>query len=122
MFLRRKNMFITNLKKVKKIKPDMTGAEGVFKQVPLSREAGAPTFSFRVFTIEPGGHTPFHMHPFEHMQYVIEGNGALVEDDHEREIKKGDFALILPNEKHQVKNISATRDLLIICAVPKEYE
>ena len=115
-------MLITNLKKVKKIKPDMSGAEGIYKQVPLSGEVGAPTFSFRVFTIEPGGHTPFHEHPFEHMQYVIEGNGALVGDDREHKIKKGDFALILPNEKHQIKNTSEKRDLLIICAVPKEYE
>ncbi len=115
-------MLITNLIKVKKIKPDMPGAEGVYKQVPLSKEAGAPTFSFRVFTIEPGGHTPFHMHPFEHMQYVIEGRGALVGEGREREIKKGDFALIMPNEKHQIKNTSEARDLVLICAVPKEYE
>jgi hypothetical protein len=28
----------------------------------------------------------------------------------------------LPDEKHQIKNTSKTHNLLIICAVPKEYE
>jgi DNA mismatch repair protein MutS2 len=34
-----------------------------------------------VFTIEPGGHTPFHRHSFEHLNYVIEGTGAVVAED-----------------------------------------
>jgi len=115
-------MLITRLEKVNKTIPEMPGAEGVLKQVPLSKEGGVPTFSFRVFTIGPGGHTPFHQHPFEHMQYVIEGSGVLVAENREHEVKKGDFALILPDEKHQIKNTSKTHNLLIICAVPKEYE
>ena len=36
----------------------------------------------------------------------------------EREIEKGHFALVLPNEKHQYKNTGA-RPLILICAVPK---
>jgi quercetin dioxygenase-like cupin family protein len=115
-------MFITRLEKVKKVKPDMPGADGVYKQVPLSKEDGAPTFSFRVFTIEPGGHTPFHQHPFEHMQFVIEGSGALIAENQEYKIKKGDFALILSDEKHQIRNTSKARNLKLICAVPEEYE
>ena len=42
---------------------DMEGADKVFKQIPLSRQNGVPTYSFRVFTIEPGGHTTLHSHP-----------------------------------------------------------
>jgi quercetin dioxygenase-like cupin family protein len=54
---------------------------------------------------------------------VIRGKGAIVaEDGEEHEIKKGDFALILPNEKHQYKNKSANEPLVVICAVPVEYE
>ncbi len=116
-------MQISSLDKVKKIKPDMEGAKNVFKQVPISRDDGSPTFSVRVFTIDPDGYTPFHRHPFEHLNYVIEGYGAVVmENGEEREIKKGDFILVLPNEKHQYKNKSASEPMLIICAVPKEYE
>lgn len=115
-------MYITRLEKVEKTIPKMEDIKGVYKQIPLSREDGVPTFSFRVFTVKPGGHTPFHQHPYEHMNYVIQGEGALVAEDREHELKEGDFALILSGEKHQFKNTSESRNLLIICAVPKEYE
>jgi quercetin dioxygenase-like cupin family protein len=115
-------MYVTKLDKVEKTIPEMEGAKGVYKQIPLSRKNGVPTFSFRVFTIEPGGYTPFHQHEFEHMNYVINGEGILVAEDREHKLKEGDFALILPGEKHQFKNYSKNQNLLIICAVPKEYE
>ena len=88
----------------------------------MGSSIGAPIFSFRVFTIEPGGHTPLHSHPFEHMNYVIEGNGTVVGGNREIAVKKGNFALILPGETHQYRNTSTSEPLVIICAVPKEYE
>jgi quercetin dioxygenase-like cupin family protein len=115
-------MYVTRLDKVEKTILGMEGAKGVYKQIPLSRKDGVRTFSFRVFTIEPGGHTPFHQHEFEHMNYVINGEGILVAEDQEHELGEGDFALILPGEKHQFKNSSENQNLLIICAVPREYE
>ncbi len=116
-------MKISSLDRIEKIKPNLEGAKEVYKQVPISKQDGSPNFSFRVFTIEPNGHTPFHRHPFEHLNYVIEGHGTLVEENgKEHEVKKGDFALILPDEKHQYKNRSLKDSFMIICAVPKEYE
>jgi quercetin dioxygenase-like cupin family protein len=115
-------MYLTKLDKVEKTILGMEGAKGVYKQIPLSRKDGVPTFSFRVFTIEPGGYTPFHQHEFEHMNYVINGEGILVAEDREHELREGDFALILAGEKHQFKNSSENQNLLIICAVPREYE
>jgi quercetin dioxygenase-like cupin family protein len=115
-------MYITGLNRVAKTTPTLEGAKGVHKQIPLSREDGVPTFSFRVFTIEPGGHTPFHQHEFEHMNYVIEGEGILLGEDRDHELRQGDFALVLPGEKHQFRNSSQDQNLVIICAVPKECE
>jgi quercetin dioxygenase-like cupin family protein len=115
-------MYITRLNRVEKTTSTLEGAKGVYKQIPLSRKDGVPTFSFRVFTIEPRGYTPFHQHECEHMNYVIEGAGTLVGEDREHELREGDFALILPGEKHQFKNSSENQNLVIICAVPREYE
>ena len=115
-------MYITTLEKVKKTIPDMAGAKGIYKQIPISRENGTPTFSFRVFTIEPGGHTPLHNHPFEHLNYIIEGNGKVVANSLEHDLKKGDFVMVQPGEIHQYKNASSSYPLVMICAVPKEYE
>ena len=100
----------------------MAGAKGVIKQVPISARDGAPSYSFRVFTIEPGGNTPLHNHSFEHMNYIISGEGELMDGNNARPVKQGDFALVLPGETHQYRNTSAGQPLVLICAVPKEYE
>jgi len=116
-------MKIVSLDKIDKIEVTMEGARDVWKQIPISGNDGSPVFSFRVFTIEGNGYTPYHTHPFEHLNYVIQGHGTLVaEGGEEREVKKGDFALVLPDEKHQYRNKSATEPLIMICAVPKEFE
>lgn len=116
-------MKITSLDKVEKTVMTMEGAKNVLKQVPISKSDGTPAFSFRVFTIMPGGHTPYHSHPFEHLNYVIEGEGAVVmASGDEVAVKKGDFGLVLPDEKHQYKNLSPENPMIVICAVPKEYE
>lgn len=116
-------MKITSLNQVEKTIVTMEGAKDAYKQVPISAKDGTPAFSIRVFTIKPGGHTPFHSHPFEHINYIIDGKGVLVsKGGSERPIGKGEFALVLPNEIHQYKNTDPDHDLVMICAVPKEYE
>jgi quercetin dioxygenase-like cupin family protein len=115
-------VYITPLEKVTKFVPQMQGAKGVLKQIPLSKVDGVPNFSFRVFTLEPDGHTPLHKHDFEHLNYIIAGGGTLVGEGREQAIQKGDFALVPPGEMHQFKNTSSDQDLVLICAVPKEYE
>lgn len=116
-------MKITSLEKTEQMPAVMEGAERVLKQVPLSREDGAPNFSFRVFTIEPGGYTPHHGHPQEHLNYIISGSGV-VRDEHGQDhpVAAGDFIMILPDEVHQYRNNSDTEPLVFICAVSKEYE
>ncbi len=57
------------------------------------------------------------------MIYIIEGEGALInEAGEEQYIKKGDFALVNPDEKHQYRNLAPDRPLKMICGVPKEFE
>jgi quercetin dioxygenase-like cupin family protein len=116
-------MKITNLDTTPKIRMNMEGAENVQKQIPISGQDGSPSYAFRVFTIEPGGHTPYHTHAFEHLNYIIEGAGVVVmATGEEKPVKQGDFVLVLPGEKHQYKNTSASSPFVMICAVPKEYE
>ncbi len=58
----------------------MIGASGASKQIPLSKNDGAPVYSYRVFTLDPEGYTPYHKHDYEHMNYIIEGEGAIVNE------------------------------------------
>ena len=115
-------MKVIALDKVEKNQVHMEGAAGAWKQLPLGSKDGTPVYSYRVFTVEPGGHTPFHNHPYEHMNYVIEGTGALVnEKGEETSLKAGDFALVNPDEKHQYRN-KGDKPFKMICGVPKEFE
>ena len=116
-------MKIIPLSEVEKRRVQMEGAEKAWKQMPLAQSDGVPVYSYRVFSLEPGGFTPYHQHDYEHMNYIIEGEGALVnEAGEERPIKKGDFALVSPNEKHQYRNKSDSTPFVMICGVPKEFE
>ena len=67
---------------------------------------------------------PPHSHEAkEQIFYVTDGEGIVVDESGaETSIKKGSFALILPNEKHQYKNPSRKAPLVMICAVPIAYE
>jgi quercetin dioxygenase-like cupin family protein len=115
-------MKVISLNQVDKKEVHMEGAEKAFKQVPLSRDDGAPVYSYRVFTVESGGFTPYHQHPYEHMNYIIEGEGALVNAaGQETPLKAGDFALVMPDEKHQYRN-KGDKPFKMICGVPKEFE
>ena len=67
-------MKIISLSEVEKKEVHMEGALGAWKQLPLGQQDGVPVYSYRVFTVEPGGHTPYHKHPYEHMNYIIEGS------------------------------------------------
>ncbi len=115
-------MKIISLSDVERKEVHMEGAVGAWRQLPLGSYDGTPVYSYRVFTVEPGGHTPYHQHPYEHMNYVIEGEGALVnEKGEERALMAGDFALVNPSEKHQYRN-KGDQPFKMICGVPKEFE
>ncbi|MDD3715477.1 MAG: cupin domain-containing protein [Candidatus Marinimicrobia bacterium] len=116
-------MIIRSLYAVPEKKLDLQGAQGVSRRVPIGRQEQVPNFSFRVFTLEALGHTPYHAHESEHVNYIIRGKGAL-KDEHGNlhPVQEGDFCLIYPNEKHQFRNLSDSEAFVFICAVMKAYE
>ncbi len=114
-------MKITRLESCESGTMTMEGASGVLKQVPVGKADGVPNFSIRVFTIEPGGHTPHHAHESEHLNYILSGKGVALEGDVPREVREGDFILVQPNELHQYRN-TGDEPLTFMCMVPKEYE
>ncbi len=115
-------MKITNIEKTPATRMNMKGAINVTRQIPISSRDGSPSFAFRVFTIEPGGNTPFHQHHYEHLNYVIQGSGKLKTASGEYTVTRGDFMLVQPNETHQYVNTDTSTSLVIICGVPVEYE
>lgn len=116
-------MKIVQLNTVPKKRIESAELQGVSKQVPVGVAEGSPTMSLRVFTVDPGGHTPYHSHPWEHINYILAGSGAMVDESGtEHPVAVGDYAFIAPNEKHQFRNTSANGELQFICLVPTERE
>ncbi len=114
-------MKITRLNDCKTTPVNMEGIKGVTKQVPIGKADGAPNFSIRVFTLEPGGHTPHHSHESEHVNYILEGSGVAMEGDTPRPIRQGDYLLVKPHEVHQYRN-TGDSPLVFMCMVPSAYE
>jgi quercetin dioxygenase-like cupin family protein len=91
--------------------------EGVRLYWLVDERDGAENFSMRLFEIEPGAHTEFHTHPWEHEVFIVEGEGVVRKEDGEVPFSKGDVIFVRPNEKHQFLN-KGREVLKLICVIP----
>ncbi|MDA3948675.1 MAG: cupin domain-containing protein [Spirochaeta sp.] len=115
-------MKIVELQDVPRKPMESPDVKGITKQVPVGVADGSPTMSMRVLTVEPGGFSPYHSHPWEHLNYILAGCGVMVnEAGDEHPISAGNFAFVKPDEKHQFRNTGA-EPLQFICLVPTERE
>lgn len=96
----------------------MKGARGCTVRWLISDCDGAANFAMRQFELAPGGHTPFHQHPFEHEVYILEGQGVVRESDQEHAVKAGDVVFVPPDEWHQFRNPHA-KPFKFLCLVPQ---
>ena len=83
----------------------------------ISDKDGAENFAMRVFTIQPGGHTPHHTHDWEHELFMVEGEAVLRSGDDKKPFVPGEFAFIKPDELHQIRNES-DKVAKVMCLVP----
>lgn len=95
----------------------MEGAEGAKIRWLISQKDGAPQFATRMFEVSVGGHTPFHAHAWQHQNYVLEGEGALVTEDGDKPFKAGDVIFVPPRMKHSYKNTGDTL-MRFLCIIP----
>lgn len=84
----------------------------------ISEVDGATEFTMDVFEIEPGGHSAFHEHDWEHQIFVLSGEGTLIGSEGPLAFKPGDVIFIAPGEPHQIVNDG---DALVefVCLIPK---
>lgn len=83
----------------------------------IANKDGAENFAMRIFTLQPGGHTPLHAHDWEHEVFIVEGEGKIMSVEGEKSFKPGDFAFVPAGETHQFKNTGDTA-ARILCLVP----
>lgn len=91
---------------------------GVFKQILIGPKDGYEGY-VRVFTVEPGGHTPLHQHPWWHANYVLEGEGTIQIDGETHPVRSDSVAYIEGGKTHCFVNTGSS-PLKFICLVPPE--
>jgi quercetin dioxygenase-like cupin family protein len=93
------------------------GAGGVTIRVLMGDNVGAPTFTTRHFEVAPGGHTPFHAHPWEHEVFVLSGRGKVLRKGGEADVVPGSFVFVPPDEEHAFAN-AGSEIFSFLCAIP----
>lgn len=78
---------------------------------------GAPTFAMRRFDVAPGGHTPFHVHAWEHEVYILDGEGELRLEHGVRPFKKGDALFVPAGVRHQFAG-TPRAPMQFLCMIP----
>ncbi len=110
-------MRVTHVRSMRGNEVDIAGAKGVVTRIPISADDGAPSFTMRLFTIFPGGNTPYHSHDYEHEIFVINGRGALLSAEGRKAVAPGDAILILPGELHGFE-ADGSLGMEMLCMVP----
>ncbi|MBN2245257.1 MAG: cupin domain-containing protein [Candidatus Aminicenantes bacterium] len=81
------------------------GVKNVRKKVLIGTADGSENIIMRRFLIFPGGNTPYHEHPHEHVIRVEKGRGMVVDGEgKEKLIREGSSLFISGGEKHQFRN------------------
>ena len=78
---------------------------------------GAPNYALRVIEVAPGGKTPDHDHPYEHENYVIEGQGRVRLGEEWREVGSGSVIFVPAGLRHQYVNAGDT-PFRFLCGIP----
>jgi len=78
---------------------------------------GAPVYALRMIEIEPGGHTPRHVHAYEHENFVVQGQGRVLMGGEWRAIQPGDVVLVPGNMEHCYENTGG-EVLKFLCGIP----
>jgi len=110
-------MIIQHYTDVEVMIPEEQGVNGVKMRRVIAEKEGAENFVMRVFEIEPGGNTPLHTHAWEHEVFILSGNGIVVDESGDREVKTGDVVFVAGEEKHQFKNPTG-QPWEFICLIP----
>jgi quercetin dioxygenase-like cupin family protein len=92
---------------------------GVEKRVVIGPTIGATGFVMRHFQVAPGGHSPFHQHPWEHEVYVLAGQGTVRTATGDLSIEPGSYVFVPPMDEHQFANVGP-EPLEFLCVVPPQ--
>ncbi len=92
-------------------------AVNVSGRLLIGGKDGAQNFVMRCFEVGPGGHTPRHIHEWEHEVFVHQGRGKVLLEDAWHDLSPGSVVFVPGNVEHQFQNKSDA-PLTFICLIP----
>ncbi|QRN85464.1 cupin domain-containing protein [Clostridia bacterium] len=110
---------VGHIEDVENVQVDSVEAKATWMRRLIGPENGWDGYAMRLFTVEPGGHTPRHAHDWPHINLVLSGEGTLFVNDREEAIEKGSYAYLPGGTKHQFRNTGSV-PLEFMCIVPEE--
>ena len=114
-----KEMIVSHRRDVLGTRMDNDQIKNAVKKVLISPTQGWEGYVMREFELGQGGYTPRHTHPWPHINYIIEGEGALHLDGQDYLLEAGSFAFVPNNKLHQFTNTGNGR-FVFLCIVPEE--
>ncbi len=78
---------------------------------------GAPVYALRLIEIAPGGHTPRHSHPYEHENFVVEGQGRVLVNGAWHALRAGDVVFLPGDMEHTYENTGDV-PFKFLCGIP----
>jgi quercetin dioxygenase-like cupin family protein len=102
---------------VKLEEPSEEGVKDMKVRWLITKNDGAKNFAMRLFEIQPGGHSPYHQHDWEHEVFILEGNGIAKNEKNQETYKQGDVFFIPPMEWHQFVN-TGKKLTKFLCLIP----
>ena len=113
-------MKIARYKEIPSVRMENDVAKGIEARVLIGKNDGATNFCMRIFEIAPNGHTPKHVHEWEHEIFIHAGKGEVFKNGAFVPVEAGTAIFIPGNEEHQMKN-TGSETLVFICLIPSGY-
>lgn len=110
-------MWTADYREIEQTRVEAEGAVGVRIRWLIDDSRGAPNFALREFEIDPGGHTPYHSHPWEHEVFILAGQGVSVDTAGRHRVGPGSVVYVAPGEEHNFVN-DGDEILRFLCIIP----
>ena len=111
-------MIIKHSSEVPEERSSLKGTKGCTLRWLIAEKDGAEHYAMRLFELLPGGSIPIHIHDdTEHEIYIIEGTATFDDDENKITVKKNDFILVKPGDKHSFIN-NSDKPFKFICVIP----
>ena len=112
-------MYVKKRGEIDKIRPTADIIKNVEKQVLIGSEQGWDSHVMRMFTLGREGYSPRHSHPWDHMVYIVKGEGVIFIDGVDYPVSGDSVAFVPGGSEHQFRQ-QGKDEFVFMCIVPTE--